>query len=292
MFQSFDSVSDPTVGPARLALLRAELVRRGLDGFLVPLADEHQGEYIPECARRLQWLTGFAGSAGLAIVLKDTAAIFVDGRYTIQVREQVDTSAFTPRHLVDDPPHAWLKGAVSAGARIGYDAWLHTAAEVERFSKALAPVGASFAAVEGNPVDAVWSDRPEPPVGAVALYPEALAGRSSADKIARIGKAIREAGAEEAVLTQPDSIAWLFNIRGSDVPHTPMPLSFAIVPGRAVPPSSSTAGSSPTASAMPFRLWATSPNRPGWRRPSPLSAGAAGRCSWRRRPRPRASPTS
>ncbi|WP_244635803.1 aminopeptidase P family protein [Chthonobacter albigriseus] len=234
MFQTFDVVSDPSTGPARLKALRSELKRRGLDGFLVPLADEHQGEYIPDCAKRLAWLTGFAGSAGLCVVLADQAAIFVDGRYTLQVREQVDVSAFEPRHLVDDPPHLWLKSA-APGKRIGFDPWLHTAGDVERFTKALESVGAAFVPVDGNPVDAIWPDRPAPPVGAVTLFPEEIAGESATSKLARVGKAVAEAGAGASVITQPDSIAWLFNIRGSDVPHTPMPLSFAIVPASGKP---------------------------------------------------------
>ncbi|WP_181707313.1 aminopeptidase P family protein [Chthonobacter rhizosphaerae] len=230
MFQTFDTLSDPSTGPARLALLRAELARRGLDGFLVPLADEHQGEYIPAAARRLAWLTGFTGSAGLCVVLKDQASIFVDGRYTVQVRAQVDTAAFTPRHLIDEPPSTVLKTAVPKGARIGFDPWLHTAAEAERFEKALKEAGAELVPVGDNPVDAVWDDRPAPPLGAVTLYPEALAGEARAAKVARIAKAVADAGADAAVLTQPDSIAWLLNIRGADVPHTPLPLSFAVVP--------------------------------------------------------------
>jgi Xaa-Pro aminopeptidase len=229
MFQSFETKSDPSTGAARLALLREELARRNLDGFLVPLADEHQGEYIPPGARRLAWLTGFAGSAGLAIVLRDEAAIFVDGRYTLQVRSQVDTDVFTPRDVTEEPPSRWLKAAVRQGARIGFDPWLHTVAEAERFRGALEEVGATLVAVDDNPIDAVWAERPAPPIGPVSLYPETLAGESRAEKIARVSQAVQDAGAAAAVLTQPDSIAWLFNIRGSDVPHTPMPLSFAIV---------------------------------------------------------------
>lgn len=229
MFQTFDSVSDPSHGKARLAALRAELKRRNLKGFLVPLADEHQGEYIPAAARRLLWLTGFAGSAGLAIVLDDRAAIFVDGRYTLQVREQVDLTVIEPHHLVEDPPHDWLKTVAQKGDRIGFDPWLMTAAEVARFETALAAVGAELVAADGNPVDAVWPDRPEPPKGRVSLFPESLAGESAEQKLARLGEAIGKAGADAAVLTRPDSIAWAFNIRGQDVPHTPEALSFAIL---------------------------------------------------------------
>jgi Xaa-Pro aminopeptidase len=229
VFQTFDNVNDPGHGKTRLAALRTELDRRGLQGFLVPLADEHQGEYIPASARRLLWLTGFAGSAGLAVVLKDRAAIFVDGRYTLQVREQVDLAVIEPHHLVEEPPHDWLKTVAQKGDRIGFDPWLMTAAEVERFQTALAAVGADLVATEGNPVDAVWTDQPAPPQGRVSLFPESLAGTSAEAKLARLGEAIAKAGADAAVLTRPDSIAWAFNIRGEDVPHTPEALSFAIL---------------------------------------------------------------
>jgi Xaa-Pro aminopeptidase len=229
VFQTFDNVNDPGHGKTRLAALRAELDRRSLQGFLVPLADEHQGEYIPASARRLLWLTGFAGSAGLAVVLKDRAAIFVDGRYTLQVREQVDLEVIEPHHLVEEPPHDWLKTVAQKGDRIGFDPWLMTAAEVERFQTALAAVGAELVATEGNPVDAVWTDQPAPPQGRVSLFPDSLAGTSAEAKLARLGEAIAKAGADAAVLTRPDSIAWAFNIRGEDVPHTPEALSFAIL---------------------------------------------------------------
>jgi len=229
VFQTFDNVSDPSHGKSRLAALRAELKRRSLKGFLVPLADEHQGEDIPASARRLLWLTGFAGSAGLAIVLEDRAAIFVDGRYTLQVREQVDLAVIEPHHLIEEPPHDWLKTVVKKGDRIGFDPWLMTAAEVGRFETALAAIGAEFVAVDGNPVDAVWTDRPEPPKGRVSLFPENLAGESAEAKLARLGAAIAKAGADAAVLTRPDSIAWAFNIRGADIPRTPEALSFAIL---------------------------------------------------------------
>lgn len=229
MFQTFDNVNDPSHGKARIALLRAELGRRGLAGFLVPLADEHQGEYIAASARRLEWLTGFSGSAGLAVILADRAAIFVDGRYTLQVREQVDLGVIEPHHLHEEPPQDWLKTVVSAGARIGFDPWLMTAAEVARFETALAGVGAEMVATETNPVDTVWADRPLPPKGKVQLFAEQLAGESAESKLARMSIALAKAGADAAVLTRPDSIAWLFNIRGSDIPHTPEALSFAIL---------------------------------------------------------------
>ncbi|ADZ69790.1 aminopeptidase P family protein [Polymorphum gilvum] len=229
MFQTFDDITDPACGAPRIAALRAELSRRGLDGFLVPRADAHQGEYVPPCDSRLHWLTGFGGSAGIAIVLADRAAIFVDGRYTLQVREQVDTDVFEPQHLIDEPPTTWLAMHLEQGMRLGYDPMLHTVNGVRRLKAACEKAGADLVAVADNPVDAAWLDRPAPPVGAVSLYPISLAGEAAADKIARISAAVTESSADAAVLTQPDSIAWLFNIRGSDVSHTPLPLSFAIV---------------------------------------------------------------
>lgn len=235
MFQSFDSVNDPSRGSVRCAALRAELARRNLDGFLVPRADAHQGEYVPASECRLQWLTGFAGSAGLAIVLAGKAAIFVDGRYTIQVREQVDTTVFEPLHLIDFPPPEWLKGELKAGQKLGYDPTLHTVAAVRRLARACEAVGAELIPVLDNPIDRVWADRPQPPLGAVVRHPDELAGESSESKIARIAADVAKAGADVAVLTQPDSIAWLFNIRGSDVEHTPLPLSFALLPAAGKP---------------------------------------------------------
>ena len=229
MFQNFEVVSDPSVGGARVRLLRDELKRLGLAGFLVPLADEHQGEYPAAAALRLAWLTGFAGSAGIAIVLADEASIFVDGRYTLQVRAQVDTTIFTPRHLVEEPPHLWLKSVAKAGDRIGFDPWLITASEAARYATALEAAGASLVAVERNPVDTVWTDQPAAPKGAVAIYPEERAGAAAADKLDRVLSLVADAGADAAVITRPDSIAWLFNIRGSDVAHSPEPLSFVIL---------------------------------------------------------------
>jgi Xaa-Pro aminopeptidase len=229
MFQSFDDASEPAAGPVRLARLRARLAAEGLDGFLVPRADEHQGEYVPKAAERLAWLTGFTGSAGTCVVLMDAAAVFVDGRYTLQVREQTDGSAFERCHLVDTPPSKWLAQRLKSGQRLGYDAMLHTVAQVRRLEKVCSEAGAVLVAVAENPVDAVWPDRPAPPVGAVRLQPGELAGASAAEKIDRLEAALEKAGADAAVLTQPDSIAWLLNVRGSDVAHNPVPLAFAIL---------------------------------------------------------------
>ena len=214
--------------PARLARLREVLVARRLDGFIVPRADEYQGEYVPPAGQRLAWLTGFTGSAGLAIVLSDRAALFVDGRYTLQAAAQVDTALFEIRHLVDEPAWRWLAEAASKGAVIGYDPWLHTPQEVERFRSGAERAAASLRPVE-NAVDEAWSGRPPAPIAPVVPHPERYAGESAEAKRARLGRSLAEEGVAAAVLTMPESIAWLLNIRGGDVPHTPLPLSFAIL---------------------------------------------------------------
>jgi Xaa-Pro aminopeptidase len=214
---------------ARLRLLRERLAADGLAGFIVPRADEHQGEYVPLRGQRLAWLTGFTGSAGMAIVLEDRAAVFVDGRYTLQAGAQVDTDCYEIRHLIDEPPAQWLAGAAGKGDAIGYDPWLHTPQEVERLRAGVERAGAVLRPVEKNPLDAVWADRPAAPLAPVFAQPDGFAGESAAGKRARIGKALAGEGAAAAVLTMPESIAWLLNIRGGDVPHTPLPLSFAVV---------------------------------------------------------------
>ncbi|EAV43037.1 aminopeptidase P [Stappia aggregata IAM 12614] len=201
----------------------------------MPRADAHQGEYVPPHDCRLQWLTGFTGSAGTAAVLGEDAAIFVDGRYTIQVRDQVDMAVFPARHLINEPVTDWLAERLQAGQKLGIDAMLHTVREVRRLEEICKAAGATLVKLTHNPVDSVWKDRPEPPLGQVSLYPVELAGRESKDKIAEIQSALGEKKADACVLTQPDSIAWLFNIRGSDVTHTPLPLSFATVPAEGKP---------------------------------------------------------
>src|SRR3954469_10678115 len=166
-FQTFDDSGERGASAARVAALRAELKRRGLDGFIVPRGDRHQNEYVPPSEERLAWLTGFTGSAGAAIVLADRAAIFVDGRYQLQVRDQVDTALFAVEHLVENPPVKWLQAKLTAGARIGYDPWLHTAEGAERLGKAVTAAGATLVPADSNPIDAVWADRPAPPIGPV-----------------------------------------------------------------------------------------------------------------------------
>jgi len=235
MFQTFDDISNPACGAPHAALLRSELQRRGLDGFLVPRADAHQGEYVPPSDSRLQWLTGFTGSAGMAAVLGDEAAIFVDGRYTIQVKDQVDQEVFPAQHLIEAPVSGWLSSRLKAGQKLGIDSMLHTVNEVKKLRAVCEEAGAELVLLEDNPIDAVWADRPAAPIGAVSLHAEDKTGRGAAEKLAQIQKTISDKKADSAVLTQPDSIAWLLNIRGSDVSHTPLPLSFATVPASGKP---------------------------------------------------------
>jgi len=213
----------------RVARLRKQLAEQGLDAFIVPRADEHQGEYVPPRGQRLAWLTGFTGSAGLAIVLRKRAALFVDGRYTLQAGAQVDTGLFEIHHLIEEPPAQWVAGTLQAGDVLGYDAWLHTPHEVERFRAAVEKAGAVLRAVADNPLDRVWPDQPAPPIAPVMPHPDQFAGESTRSKRTRLGRALAKDGAAAVVLTMPESIAWLLNIRGSDVPHTPLPLSFAIL---------------------------------------------------------------
>ena len=213
----------------RLALLRAELARRGLAGFIVPRGDEHQGEYVPPRAERLAWLTGFTGSAGAAIVLAEKAALFVDGRYTLQARAQVRGELYEFHHLIEDPPADWIAQQLGKGQALGYDPWLHTAVDRERYAAAAAKAGGRLVACEQNPIDAVWAGQPPPPIAPVVPHPRAYAGRDSLDKCQVLAGELAKQAIDAAVLTAPDSIAWLLNIRGGDVPHTPLPLSFALL---------------------------------------------------------------
>ena len=214
---------------ARLAALRAEMARRGLDGFVVPRADEHQGEYVAAASERLAWLTGFTGSAGTAVVLGARAAVFVDGRYTLQVRDQVDGACFDYRHLIEEPPAAWIEANLGSGGKLGCDPWLHSERQMERLRKAAEAAGGTLVAVDDNPLDAVWTGRPPPPRAPILPHPLEFAGRASADKRAELAGDLAAKGLATAVLTLPDSIAWLLNLRGGDVPCTPLPLSFALL---------------------------------------------------------------
>jgi Xaa-Pro aminopeptidase len=218
---------------ARLEALRRELKRRGLDGFVVPISDEHMSEYVGTYAQRLEWLTGFGGSAGTAVVLTDpardpAAAMFVDGRYTLQVRDQVDGQAYAFESVPQTSPAEWLGKHAPEGARIGYDPWLHGKAWAGKAAGALAGRGGELIAVETNPIDAVWADRPQPSLAPAEVHDERFAGRSSQAKREDVAAWLGEEGLDAAVIAALDSIAWLLNIRGSDVARTPVALSFAV----------------------------------------------------------------
>lgn len=229
-FQTFADAAAPALGTARLKLLREELERRGLDGFIIPRADAHQNEYVPPCDERLAWLTGFTGSAGVALVLGSEAALIVDGRYTLQAAAQVDTASFTVVPLAETAPDRWLEKHLPAGAHFGYDPWLTTVEGEQKLRRAAVLAGGVLVAVDGNPLDAVWQDRPEFPLAPVTLRDPALAGESAADKIVRVQRALAEQKLDALVISDPHSVAWTFNIRGGDVNFTPLPLSWALVP--------------------------------------------------------------
>ncbi len=213
----------------RLAALRTQLANTNLDGFVIPLTDEHMSEYVGGYAQRLAWLTGFGGSAGTAVVLADRAAIFTDGRYTIQVREQVDGAQWDYADVPQTSPAAWLAKHAPEGGRIGYDPWLHTGIWVADATTALADRGATLVAVEANPIDAIWADRPAPSPAKLTVQSDQFTGASSAEKRAKIADWLSEQNADAVVLTALDSIAWALNVRGGDVDHTPVALSYAIV---------------------------------------------------------------
>jgi len=216
-----------TTDRSRVHTLRKELARRNLDCFIIPRADEHQGEYVPLRAERLQWISGFTGSAGFAIVAQNSAHIFVDGRYTIQVRDQVDTSTWSIESLYDTPASSWIRQNLHSGQRFGYDPRLHTLQNRRALHQACESIGAELVACATNPLDAVWADQPPAPLSVVREQPLEYSGKSADEKRHELGDALRELGVDAAILTAPDSIAWLLNIRGGDVPRTPLPLAFA-----------------------------------------------------------------
>ena len=228
-FQTYDDRSDAATCAPRLAALRAELAKRGLDGFVVPHSDEYQSEYLPECNERLAWLTAFTGSAGGAVVLKDKATVFVDGRYTLQVRQQTDTKLFEPRDLVAEGPNAWLEANAAKGAKIGFDPWVHSAASADALRASVEKAGATLVPTDGNPIDAVWQGRPAAPGDKAVPHAFNLAGESAESKRTRIAEEIKKSGADAAIVSLADSICWLLNVRGSDTPHTPFVLSYAIL---------------------------------------------------------------
>lgn len=234
MFQSFEVSSNPATGAPRVAKLRSELESLKLDGFLVPRADEHQGEYVPARAQRLAWLTGFTGSAGVVLVLKNKAHLFVDGRYTLQAADQTDPSVFTIESLIETPPSVWL-GNADRKLTIGFDPWLHTISETKALREALEKNGGSLVAVKDNLVDLIWDDQPAPPLEAVTIQPDKYAGKLAKIKLQELASIVAKAKADATVLTDPSSIAWAFNIRGNDVSNTPLPLAFALIPASGEP---------------------------------------------------------
>ncbi len=231
MFQTFETSGGPDHVAERLKALRAHLSALGIDALLVPRADEHLGEYIPASAERLKWLTGFSGSAGLAIVTRKAACLFTDGRYSVQAKAETDVAAFeislTPRAKIAD----WIAANLAKGQTLGFDPWLHTGSEISRLTAALSAKGIKTKALAKNPIDQLWGKaRPKPPSGHVSIQPATLAGRSAQDKITQLQKQLKDEGQHSAILTLPDSICWLFNIRGTDVAHNPVVLAFAVVP--------------------------------------------------------------
>ena len=229
MFQNFETSGGSAESAARLAALRRALGEMDVTGFLVPRADAHQGETVAPHDERLAWLTGFTGSAGIAVVLEDRAALFVDGRYSVQARRQADTAVFKIVALHVTPPQDWLEGALKGGERIGYDPWLHGRAEIEKIRAAAEKKGAVLVSLPANPLDAIWTDQPPPPAGAVRVHPKALAGDDAGTKRARIAADIERVGAKAAVLSLPESLCWLLNIRGSDLARSPVAQGFGIV---------------------------------------------------------------
>jgi Xaa-Pro aminopeptidase len=234
-FQSFSEASERSEGPGRLAALRKVLKQEGLDGFLVPKADEHQSEYVPKSEERFAWLTGFTGSAGLCVVLPEVAAVFVDGRYTLQVREEIDQTAFAPISTVSILVEDWLAENTPKDTVVGFDPALHTPDAVERLNKAVTRAAARLVAVRSNPIDGIWVDRPEPPSAAVVPHEMGFAGEAAAHKIKRVQTALEKERLDALVVSDPHALCWLFNIRGGDAVHTPLVIGYAIVPknGRA-----------------------------------------------------------
>lgn len=229
MFQSFETTVSPQTGAPRVKALRERLRDLGVDAFLVPRADEFQGEYVPASAERLAWLTGFTGSAGIALVTQNTAIVFVDGRYVTQLANQTDPSVFSPGDLVNEPPADWISEHGPKGLRLGIDPWLHTISEIRKLEAALAAKDGTLVLLDANPLDALWTDRPAEPLARVTIQKHQHAGTLAKEKIATIAAGVAQRGAQAVLIADPSSVAWAFNIRGGDVPHTPHPLARAIV---------------------------------------------------------------
>jgi Xaa-Pro aminopeptidase len=234
VFQTFEEKSDPSQVAPRLATLRAEMDRAGLDGFLVPRSDVHQGEYVPDCDARLAYVTGFTGSAGMAVVGKSAAALFIDSRYTLQAPAQTDTRLIEVRDTTTENAPDWIAANFAGGARIGFDPWLHTPGQLAPFEEPLKKANIALVPV-ANPVDAIWTDRPAAPTGPLEVLGANRTGRTTEQKFQDLRAMMAAEGADVVVLTLPESICWLFNIRGRDVPHNPFVLGFAVVPAEGKP---------------------------------------------------------
>ena len=228
-FQTFDEPGAGGDHAGRLADLRGQMTAQGLDAFIVPRADAHQGEYVAGADARLAWLTGFTGSAGFAIVTADSAGVFIDGRYRVQVKVQVDPAHFTPVHWPETKPDDWLRKALPDGGWVGFDPWLHTRKDISALHAALKDSGITLQAVEDNLIDTIWTDRPAAPVGQARVHDAALAGETAADKRARLARLLRRMGQKAAFISLPDSLAWLLNIRGADLPRNPVVQGFALL---------------------------------------------------------------
>jgi len=224
-----DGIGQAGASAARLADLRAALGRQGLDGFVVPLTDEHQGEYVARRSRRLAWLAGFTGSAGLALILAEKAALFTDGRYTLQIENQTDGALYERHHITESPPYSWLEANLSTGMKMGFDPWLHSADQRHRLSEACTRGGAELKPCDANPLDEVWHAQPPRPLAAIVPQDIQFSGRESAEKRRDIAVQLKQAGAAAAFLSAPDSIAWLLNVRGADVECAPLPQSFVVL---------------------------------------------------------------
>jgi Xaa-Pro aminopeptidase len=229
-FQTFEDRNERAAVAGRVAALRAELKKRELDGFVIPRADRQQNEYVPASEERLAFITGFTGSAGAAVVLADAAVLFVDGRYTVQAAAQTDTNIFMIEHLIEAPPERWLEANLRSGQKLGYDPWLHTSEQAEKLEKACEAAGATLVPVEANPIDGLWQKRPAAPSAPVTLRDIKFAGESAADKLKRIRAELAKQRRDVLLVSDPQAVAWAFNIRGGDVAHVPLALAYASVP--------------------------------------------------------------
>ena len=236
MYQVFDEASAPAASGDRVKAVLRELKRQQLKGFLVPHSDQHQNEFLPPSEERLAWLTGFTGSAGVAIVTDSGSALFVDGRYILQAPRQVDTDIFEVLQIPKAKPSEWLKGTLVRGNAVGYDPRLHTISEIERLTKTLDAAGIRLTPVDENPIDKIWGkDRPAPPRAEIFAQPMELAGKGTGEKLMQVQMDLVDAGHDAVLLTAPESICWLFNYRGGDIKHTPVALAYAIVPAKGRP---------------------------------------------------------